>query len=314
LKKSNSKNRAGGRKKGKSSLERVQARKPKVSAPKKQNAPPAKPKRAAPKPKAAAKTPAVSQPKVHAISRPVERPLEVPKHAPPRLVPKPDSSPKPVHIFKPLPTHGLARPIEHKHDHAVHAVHEPASAEAHHIAPRTEHPAVPAYEPSIVPRPSHVHHAKPEEKREKNVLGGALIMLAIALVFLGLVYAYIHLNGGGLREPERSPVLYYLNFSTDKAAYRSNEFMNLTLLIVSQGYTGEGMAVFEGIPARGRSVLSVNHKFNLSVSLNRISVLFKTPSCNTCAGVKAGRYQINASVYFNNQLLKVIPTEVEIIQ
>ncbi|MCX6695390.1 MAG: hypothetical protein NTU61_03755 [Candidatus Altiarchaeota archaeon] len=141
-----------------------------------------------------------------------------------------------------------------------------------------------------------------------------LAVLALCVVFACAAYIYAWVNPPALQQPESTSLIYEINFSLGKPLYHSNEQMNITLVLVSRGYSGEGLVVFSGISARGRNWLDLNKTFYFDSSVNKVAAEFSTPPCNTCAGITAGNYTVNATIYRDGLPVASITKDIEIVQ
>ncbi|MFQ6062741.1 MAG: cytochrome c biogenesis protein CcdA [Methanosarcinales archaeon] len=126
------------------------------------------------------------------------------------------------------------------------------------------------------------------------------------LIILTLVLSLIFLTLGGLQETSGNPKLQ-ISLYSDKKIYHSNETMYLSLDVYSEESDASlknSTIQISGIKnVFGIDVLSEDRpSVNLNKGKNVFKFEFKTPSCEECSTVPAGKHFINASVKIKDQI------------
>jgi len=94
-----------------------------------------------------------------------------------------------------------------------------------------------------------------------------------------------------------------MQLNLDKNIYHSNEQMNITVQIETNKTAENANIKVYGIYA-SRNRLNLSKTTNLSEGNNLILFEYKTPSCNTCSGIRPGMYDITAEVEYNGTMTK----------
>jgi hypothetical protein len=104
-----------------------------------------------------------------------------------------------------------------------------------------------------------------------------------------------------------------IELATDKELYHSNEMMNINVDISADKEEENITVKVYGIYA-SRNRLDLTKNTALSQGDNNIAFEYKTPSCNTCSGIKAGRYQITADILKDGSKIASVSKNIDIEQ
>jgi len=100
-----------------------------------------------------------------------------------------------------------------------------------------------------------------------------------------------------------TPDINAMQVFTDKDVYHSKEQMDIEVHIDSaHGCQKLQLAVY-GLDTGTKPRIYEVIPLNLTKGNNMIRMGYTLPSCNTCSGIPAGDYEINAELYFNNSLV-----------
>ncbi|MBW2991722.1 hypothetical protein KY345_00710 [Candidatus Woesearchaeota archaeon] len=112
---------------------------------------------------------------------------------------------------------------------------------------------------------------------------------------------------------EETPPQANLELTTDKDLYHSNEMMNINVNIATDMQADNVSVRVYGIYA-SRNRLDMSKNLDLNIGSNDAVFEFKTPSCNTCSGIRAGTYEINAEISKDGEVIGKTSKEIEIRQ
>jgi hypothetical protein len=110
------------------------------------------------------------------------------------------------------------------------------------------------------------------------------------------------------------PSISNFNLVLDKEVYHSGEVMKINGYLESSSRIENVSVRFFGINARNSYALDNTRQINISEGKNLILFDYKAPPCNTCAGIKAGIYKINAEIVYENNTIANATADVEIQQ
>jgi len=104
-----------------------------------------------------------------------------------------------------------------------------------------------------------------------------------------------------------------VSLSTEKELYHSNEMMKIHVdMLASNFINGAELRVY-GIYA-GSYRLDYKRSVDLEKGSNEADIEYRTPSCNTCSGIKAGNYDIIAELTKNGNIIGKSTKRIEIQQ
>lgn len=105
------------------------------------------------------------------------------------------------------------------------------------------------------------------------------------------------------------------SFTTDKDLYHSNEVMNIAISVSTTGTVDNATVRIQGISDRhGRSRLSHDIHANLSSGPATFVYEYHLPSCSSCAGLDPGNYEVNVTLFRNNETLSQLNRTIRIEQ
>ena len=87
---------------------------------------------------------------------------------------------------------------------------------------------------------------------------------------------------------------------TDFEGYHSYDVIDINVMIDSKKSRDNYYLAVLGIDIRGRPKINNLININLDKGMNKFNFTYRLPSCNTCAGIPAGTYVIDAELYYDN--------------
>jgi hypothetical protein len=124
-----------------------------------------------------------------------------------------------------------------------------------------------------------------------------VILVAIVAVLVGVVALYTVLTDPGISEPE----IHITSVMTDKEVYQSKEVMEIRILVAASATLNNVSLGVEGIAdASGKPRLDQVRMVNLKQGENEYQLNYTLPVCSRCAGLPAGNYSFNASLFTGN--------------
>lgn len=114
-------------------------------------------------------------------------------------------------------------------------------------------------------------------------------------------------------ETQEPPQALAIDFSLPKDTYKSGEVMNIDISI-------DAVKEMNYVDVRVYGINSRTYRLNdsktvdLKAGTNTVSFTYKTPACNTCAGIAAGTYQITAEAEYNGKLAATVTKDVNVVQ
>lgn len=107
----------------------------------------------------------------------------------------------------------------------------------------------------------------------------------------------------------------FLELSSDKENYQSNETMTLTMELESSKYAENIQIHIWGLEnPRGKKWINEKRSENLKEGVAEFKSIFKMPSCTPCEGYEEGTYNIYAMIFTDNHFLDNTSTSVHLAQ
>ena len=104
-----------------------------------------------------------------------------------------------------------------------------------------------------------------------------------------------------------------LELSLNKDLFRSGELVSMQVLITSEKMMTDAEVHIYGIYA-SRYRLNETVSADIVPGENKVTFAYTAPSCNTCAGIRAGTYTIEAELIYLGKAVARDRKEIEIRQ